>query len=293
MKSNYINQNLNTNHIIKCDNIIVGNGTKRKYVPAISNFNFAFEKGKVYAIIGNSGSGKTTLATHLNGLRKINAGTLFIKDNVIFAKQRKIKNYKAIRKTVGLVFQFPDNQIFKNTIEKDILFGSINTHVNKGKVPNLLSKYMYLVGLGNLPLSANPFDLSNGQKRLVAIAGVLYIESDVVIFDEPTAGLDERGQTNISNIINNLRTNNKTVIIITHNMDKALELADEVLVLHDQKLYQSGTPYQIFENQDLVNKLGITIPKVIEYRNRFNIKDKYPRTVQELAKVLQEGGFNV
>lgn len=291
MKNKIINKNLNTDNIITCDNISVSCGSKKNNKLLLNNLSYAFEKGKVYAIVGNSGVGKTTLAMHLNALRIPSSGNIFIKDKVITANQRKIKDYKDIRKIVGLVFQFPEHQLFKDTVEKDILYGPINYHVNKEEAKEIASKYMYLVGLDKSLLYANPFDLSNGQKRLVTIASILSIEPEVVILDEPTAGLDAQGQKHIVHIINELKNKNKTVIIVTHNMDNVLELADEVLVLHNQQLYKTGTPYQIFSDKKLLNEVGLETPFIINVLNKLHIRNKQPRTIADLAKVLKKGGY--
>lgn len=298
MKNKIINKNLHTNNLITCDNLTISVGGKKHPSILIDKFNCSFAKNKIYAIVGASGVGKTTLVSHFNGLLKSNNGNIFInKDKAILGEQRKIKNYKDIRKDVSLVFQFPEYQIFKDTVEKDIIFGPINYSVNKEKAKKLAPKYMYLVGLNKSLLHVNPFELSNGQRRLVAIAGILAIESKVVIFDEPTAGLDLRSQKNIIKIIKQLKKQGKTVIIITHNMDNVLELADEVLVLHKQKLNYFGTPYDVFTDQHILNETGLNVPHVILMINKLiNHNSKYetllraqPKTLSELAMLLKKG----
>lgn len=297
MKNNVVNKNLHTNNVITCDNLTISLGKKHPRI-LIENFNYAFAKAKVYAIIGQSGVGKTTLVSHFNGLLKSKQGNIFIKDKVILAEQKKIRNYKDIRKDVGLVFQFPEYQLFKDTVEKDIAFGPINYHVDKHEAYKIASKYSNLVGLDQNLLKSNPFDLSNGQKRLVALAGVLAIESDVVILDEPTAGLDPYYQEKIINIIKELKKQGKTVIIITHNMDNVLSLADEVLLLHNSKLYQSGTPYDIFTNSKLTKETDLRLPHIILTINKLitlNPKYKYllkaqPKNLDELVELIKKGG---
>ncbi|MBQ0045704.1 MAG: ATP-binding cassette domain-containing protein [Mycoplasma sp.] len=298
MKNKVINKNLGTNNVITCDNINILVGQKKNNSVLIKNFSYAFKKHKIYAIVGSSGVGKTTLVNHFNGLAKTSQGNIFIKDKSILGAQKKVKQYKAIRKDVGLVFQFPEYQLFKDTVEKDIAFGPINYHVNKKIAYKLASKYMYLVGLDNSLLHANPFDLSNGQKRLVAIAGILSLDTDVVVLDEPTAGLDPFYQKKILNIIKDLKKQGKTIIIITHNMDHVLELADEVLVLHDHKLLVSGKPYQVLKNNQLTHKVGLAQPKVIWTVNQLVKLNKaygylnkvQPRNLDELVSYLKKGG---
>lgn len=291
------NKHLPTN-VITCDNLTISFGKKKNQTILLDNFNFAFKRNKIYALVGNSGVGKTTLVSHLNGLLKSNQGNIYINDKSILATQKKIRNYKAIRKDVGLVFQFPEYQLFKDTVEKDIAFGPINNYVNKPEIKNLVSKYMYLVGLDKSLSHTSPFDLSNGQKRLCAIAGVLAIESDVIIFDEPTAGLDLTGVNNINKIINNLKKLGKTIIVITHNMDEVLALADEVLVLHNHKLERSGQPYDIYTDARFMQKVGLDQPYVIQTIDqliRINKKYKYlldcqPRNIDQLVTFLKKGG---
>lgn len=299
MKNKVINKNFGTNNIITCDNVTITLGSKKNPQVLIGNFNFAFAKNKIYAIVGNSGVGKTTLVSHLNGLIKTRRGDIYIKDRVILGKDRKVKDYKNIRKDISLVFQFPEYQIFKDTVEKDIAFGPINNHVNKEKAKKLASKYMYLVGLKQDLLKANPFDLSNGQKRLVAIAGVLALDSDIVVFDEPTAGLDPSYQKTILKIIKELKRKGKTIIIITHNMDNVLELADEVLVLHNKKLIKYGKPYDVFANTRLLNEIGLDKPHIIKAIDKLINKNKkykkllelQPKTFDQLVSYIKKGGF--
>lgn len=298
MKSKIVNKNLNTNNIITCDNLTIFVGPKKNQTNLIDNFNYAFEKGKIYAIVGNSGVGKSTLASHLNGLKRSKVGNIFIKDNVVNGLKKKLRNYKEIRKDVGLVFQFPESQIFKDTVEKDIMYGPINNHVNKAKAKELASKYMYLVGLPTNLLKVNPFELSNGQKRLVAIAGILSIESDVVVLDEPSSGLDPLGQKIINDIISLLKKQGKTIIIITHNTDNVLAIADEVLLIHNNKLYASGKPYDIFTNQKLLEETKLAVPNIINVINKLIAKDKsylfllneQPTNIEQLVLSIKKGG---
>ncbi|MCQ2748242.1 MAG: ATP-binding cassette domain-containing protein [Mycoplasmoidaceae bacterium] len=295
MKKIVINPNITNNSSITCQGMDILCGPKKHKKTLINNFSYVFKSG-VYAIVGNSGVGKTTLVNHLDGLTKTATGDLYILNNAVFGSDRKIKNIKGIRKSVSMVFQFPEYQIFKDSVEKDIAYGPINNNVNKTDAYKLASKYLYLVGLDQKLLKAHPFDLSNGQKRLVAIAGVLALETPIVIFDEPTAGLDLYYQNKVKKIIKSLKQDGKTVIIITHNMDNVLELADEVLVLHDKKLIASGTPYEIFNNAQLLNSVGLKQPNIIKLVNKLaklnkayaNIK---PLTLDDLANEVKKGGI--
>ncbi len=291
------NKNL-LNNIIKCDNLTISFGKKKNESILLHNFNYSFKRNKIYALVGNSGVGKTTLAYHLNGLLKSKYGNIYINDISILASQKKIRQFKQLRKTVGLVFQFPDYQLFKDTVEKDIAFGPVNYSVSKKQIPSLVDKYMNIVGLDKSLKHTSPFDLSNGQKRLCTIAGVLALESDVVIFDEPTAGLDAKGVSNINKIILHLKKMGKTIIIITHNMNQVLALADQVLIIHDHHLIKSGSPYQIFTNKPLMQKIGLRQPYVIytitqlaKLNKRYRKLWKYqPRTLNELVFFIKKGG---
>lgn len=300
MKNKVINKNLGTNNVITCDNITISFGKKNPVI-LLNNFNYHFTKGKIYAIVGKSGVGKTTLVSHFNGLLRTKQGNIFVKDKAILGKQRKIRNYKEIRKDVSLVFQFPETQIFKDKVIKDIAYGPINYNVDKEKAYKLASKYCYLVGLDKQLLNRNPFELSNGQKRLVAIAGVLAIESDVIVLDEPTAGLDPYYQDKIVKLIRLLNKQGKTIILITHNMNNVLSLADEVLVLHKNKLHRFGQPYQIFRNQKLMGEVGLDKPNIIKVIEKAVAVNKHysylwkaqPKDLDQLAMLIKKGGRNV
>jgi energy-coupling factor transport system ATP-binding protein len=261
----------------------------------LDDFNYQFAKNKIYFIVGNSGSGKTSLVSHFNGLLKSKYGDLTIGDQVILGKDRKIRHFKLLRKTCGMVFQFPEYQLFKDTIEKDIIFGPINLGENKNEAKSKAKKYLNTLGLDDSFLQRSPFELSGGQKRRVAIAGILAIEPEILVFDEPTAGLDPAGEREMLNIIQKAHQSGKTVIIITHVMDQVLALGDEVLVLHNKKLEAAGTPYEIFTNKNLLQKTTLDLPKVIDIIEKLVAKDPCfkrlyeikPRNVDELADAIQ------
>jgi energy-coupling factor transport system ATP-binding protein len=260
----------------------------------LQNFTYNFNKNKIFFIIGNSGTGKTTLVTHFNGLLKSKYGDIYINDIPILAKQRKIKKFKELRKNVGMVLQFPEYQLFKDTVEKDIMFGPINLGVKKPEAKLRAKKYLNKLGLADKFLLHSPFELSGGQKRRVALAGILAIEPQILIFDEPSAGLDPAGEQEIIKIIRDLKTDGKTIIVITHVMDQVLTLADEVIVLDKQKIVASGTPYQIFTNKELIQATKLDTPKIIKVIFQLIEKDKrfeelltiQPRTIQELSNAI-------
>ncbi|MDR1991221.1 MAG: ATP-binding cassette domain-containing protein [Mycoplasmataceae bacterium] len=266
----------------------------------LDNFSYNFQKGKIYFIIGNSGSGKTTLVSHLNGLLKSKYGDLTVGNNQINGSDRRIRHFKYLRKTCGMIFQFPEYQLFKDTVEKDIIFGPVNLGEKKPIAKLKAKKYLNMLGLDDSFLQRSPFDLSGGQKRRVAIAGILAIEPEILIFDEPTAGLDPAGEKEMIEIIKQINVAGKTTIIITHVMDQVLALADEVLVLNDKKLLFANTPYEVFTNKALLDSTTLDLPKVISVIQKLCEKDHRfeklyeikPRNVDELAlaieKVLKE-----
>ncbi|MCF0125849.1 MAG: ATP-binding cassette domain-containing protein [Clostridia bacterium] len=261
------------------------------------------EKGKIYFVIGDSGSGKTTLVNHLNGLIKSKHGNIFIESSKIIGEKRKISKVKKLRKSVGMVFQFPEYQLFKDTILKDVMFGPVNLGVKKEKARRLAEKYLTQMGLGKEYFQRSPFELSGGQKRRAAIAGILAMEPNVFVFDEPTAGLDPVGTQEMLNIINSLHEQGKTVIVITHDMNHVLSLADKVLVLGEQKLLAFDEPYNIFYS-DVINKTSIIKPHIIQMIDKLIAKDEKfkkllelkPRTRTELALCISKvigGGSHV
>ena len=205
---------------------IIFNKNKHNQFTLLSRLNLNFFSNKIYFIVGDSGVGKTTLIHHLNGLLKSSDGDIFVEDIAILGKNRKIKDVKKLRKLISIVFQFPEYQLFKSTVEDDIIFGPLNFGFKKTEAQKMAKFYLNMVGLNDTFLDACPFNLSGGQKRRVAIAGILAIEPKIIIFDEPTAGLDPKGEKQIIEIIKKLKNKGKTIIVVSHAMDIALEIAD-------------------------------------------------------------------
>lgn len=281
----------NNNKIsIKDLKIVFDEGTPEQTI-VLDKFSKDFEPNKIHFVIGNSGSGKTTLLSHFNGLIKSKYGDITIGDLKILGNKKKIKNIKDLRKRVGMVFQFPEYQLFKDTIEKDIMFGPTNLGVPKEEARKRAKHYLNLLGLNDSFLQRSPFNLSGGQKRRVALAGILAIEPDVLIFDEPTAGLDPAGEKDMMNIITNLKKSGKTIFVITHVMDQVLAIGDQVMVIGNKKILASGEPYEIFTNEKLIKDNFLDKPKVIKVINQLSKMDKKfeklielkPRNVDELA----------
>lgn len=265
---------------------------------ALNNITVNIEDHKIIAIIGETGSGKSTFIQHMNGLLIPMHGEVAINDFIIKSGKKKIRNIKDIRKKIGLVFQFPEYQLFEETIEKDIMFGPINFGETKDEAKNLAQKYIKVVGLNESYLPRSPFDLSGGQKRRVAIAGILALQGHTLILDEPTAGLDPEGERELLKLFSKLnKEEHKTIILVTHNMNHVLEIADEVVVLHDTKIIAKTDPVTIFQNQKLIKETGIEPPKVYSFiyklkKAGFDTSSITARSteelVQQLAVVLKE-----
>ncbi|MGL5591698.1 MAG: ATP-binding cassette domain-containing protein [Mycoplasmoidaceae bacterium] len=344
---------------IKNLTLIFGKNTINE-IKAIDNFSSDFSQGNIHYIIGDSGSGKSTLVLHLNGLLKSNIGDIIIDDIEILAKKKKIKKVKELRRKISLVFQYPEYQLFKDTIYNDIIFGPKalgtpkifyndinlkhikgmikenidtvllsfskkfkenvdketflknykilkwnfkNDHVNlKLRINNFTfkfthflkeksideiqreigKKYLNKMGLDDSFLERNPFGLSGGQKRRVAIAGILSIDPEILVFDEPTAGLDPSGEHETMEIISNLKKQGKTLFVITHSMDQVLLNGDTVTVMEKGKILLTGEPYEVFTNPILYSKTKMEKPKVIEFIDELVKKNTKFKKLYEL-----------
>jgi energy-coupling factor transport system ATP-binding protein len=235
---------------------------------ALHEVDLDIKSGAFIAIIGHTGSGKSTIIQHLNGLLKPSEGTVSIGDFTITSK-RKDKELKSLRKRVGMVFQFPEHQLFEETVEKDICFGPMNFGVSEEIAKQRTKEAMVLVGLNEDLLQRSPFDLSGGQMRRVAIAGVLAMKPDVIILDEPTAGLDPRGRKEIMNLFSSLHhERGLTTIMITHSMEDAAAYADEVVVMDQGKLLMRGSPSEIFSQKEKLAQVGLDIPDTYRFIER-------------------------
>ncbi len=243
---------------------------------ALKGIDLTIAEQQVTAIIGQTGSGKSTLVQHLNGLLVPTAGELEICGFHI-QPLLKIKDIKELRKKVGLVFQFPEYQLFEETIEKDIAFGPKNFGTPEDEANQLVKDILPLVGLDESYLHRSPFELSGGQKRRVAIAGILVLNPDVLVLDEPTAGLDPRGAKEMMSLFMNLnRKQNKTVLLVTHDMEHVLNYCDHVIVLDHGRLKHQSNVQEFFEHPEWMVDIGINPPSIIR-----------------LKTSLQEAGFDV
>ena len=245
---------------------------------ALDDISFEIKDGDFVGLIGHTGSGKSTLIQHLNGLLKPSSGKIFIND---FDITNNEVNLTDIRKRVGVVFQYPEYQLFEETIEKDIAFGPSNLDLDEDEIKNRVKVSMESVGLNYEEYKdKSPFDLSGGQKRRVAIAGVVAMNPEVLILDEPTAGPDPGGRDEIFNLIKRLhKENNMTIILSSHSMDDMAKIANTIIVMNKGKIEFMGTPKEVFKgNTDRLKSIGLDIPQVLELAIKlrekgFNIKD--------------------
>ncbi|MBN2898411.1 MAG: energy-coupling factor transporter ATPase [Clostridia bacterium] len=230
---------------------------------ALDDVSLTIETGEFIGIIGHTGSGKSTLIQHLNGLIKPSSGKIVVNDFDITAEKVKMTD---VRKKVGLVFQYPEYQLFEETVARDIAFGPENLGLDAKTVEAHVKEAMALVGLDYETMKdKSPFELSGGQKRRVAIAGVLAMKPDVLILDEPTAGLDPKGRDEILMQIKQLHRKNKnTVILVSHSMEDVGKLADRLFVMNKGQLALSGTPLEVFRESEFLESIGLGVPQIVK-----------------------------
>ncbi|MGM0904293.1 energy-coupling factor ABC transporter ATP-binding protein [Mesobacillus maritimus] len=258
---------------------------------AIKDVSINIPSGSYVAIIGHTGSGKSTVLQHLNALLKPTKGAVLIGSREIKAG-RKEKNLKGIREKVGIVFQFPEHQLFEETVEKDICFGPMNFGVSEAEAKRRAREAIKQVGLSENILEKSPFDLSGGQMRRVAIAGVLAMEPECIVLDEPTAGLDPRGRKEIMDLFYRLhKEQGLATVLVTHSMEDAARYADEIVIMHQGTVLKKGKPLEIFSNPEELLAHGLDVPEVLRFQMKlektFDTKfDKICLTEDELTDVV-------
>ncbi len=256
---------------------------------AVSDVSFTVEKGEIIGIIGHTGSGKSTLVQHLNGLLKPTNGSVLFENEDIWTNSKEIRK---IRSKVGLVFQYPEYQLFEETVYKDICFGPKNMGLEGKELENAVKEICEIVGVKPEYFEKSPFDLSGGEKRRVAIAGVMAMKPQVIVFDEPTAGLDPKGREDVMEIIRSYReATNATVVIISHSMEDMAALADKVLVMNGGKLFMFDTAENVFAKRDSLRSIGLNVPivtRVFEELEKLGVSvSKMPLTVEQAVETLK------
>ena len=242
-------------------NYYYGKGTAFESA-ALKNISLSIPDGEFIGIIGHTGSGKSTLIQHMNGLIKADSGNIYYNGKDIYDKDFKMTD---LRRKVGLVFQYPEHQLFEATVIKDVLFGPTNMGLGKLKAELAAYGALKAVGIGDDLIDASPFELSGGQKRRVAIAGVLAMSPEILILDEPTAGLDPAGRTELLNLLRDIHKNKGiTVILVSHSMEDVAEYAERIIVIDEGEIKYDDEPRKVFAHADELRKMGLEIPQCTE-----------------------------
>ena len=236
---------------------------------ALKGVNLKITDQSFTAIIGQTGSGKSTLIQHISALLLPTSGSINIDEYLITATDKPSK-LKPLRKKAGLVFQFPEYQLFEETIEKDIIFGPMNFGVSEEEAKKIAHNVLKTVGLDESYLNKSPFDLSGGQKRRVAIAGILAMNPDILILDEPTAGLDPQGTNEMMSLFKRINESGKTIILVTHDMNHVLQYCDEVVVMNHGKVEKHDTVTNVFKDSEYLSSLGIDLPIITNFIIKLN-----------------------
>ena len=277
---------------------------------AIENVSLEINQGEFIGIIGPTGAGKTTLIEHFNALLIPTQGevefhydwqaldsktqTITVSPVVKVVKKswKKIKNVNQIRKKVGIVFQFAEYQLFEETIEKDIIFGPVNIGIPKAKAKEIAKEIIEVVGLNQDYLTRSPFELSGGQKRRVALAGILAMKPDFLVFDEPTAGLDPAGAKDMLNLFKKINESGTTVIIVTHNLDDVLEYTSRTIFIEKGKIVKDGATLEVLSDIELLKQKEMQPPKLVSITNLINLKYQlnipYVKSMTELAEIINK-----
>lgn len=257
--------------------------------PALFDVNLEIKDGSYTALIGHTGSGKSTILQLLNGLLTPSIGSVIVNKTEITATSVN-KDIKQVRKKVGLVFQFAESQVFAETVLDDVAFGPQNFGVSKEEAERLAREKLLLVGISEDLFSRSPFELSGGQMRRVAIAGILAMEPEVLVLDEPTAGLDPAGRKELMEIFQGLHEDGMTIVLVTHLMDDVANFADTTYVLEKGHLVKSGSPKDIFQDVEFMEKIQLGVPKITKFAQGLVEKGlnlpNLPITITEFKEIL-------
>ena len=256
---------------------------------ALSDVSLTIEDGSYTAIIGHTGSGKSTILQLLNGLLVPTEGSVRVFDTLITSTSVN-KQIRQIRKQVGLVFQFAENQIFEETVLKDVAFGPQNFGVSVEEAEVIAHEKLALVGIDESLFERSPFELSGGQMRRVAIAGILAMEPKILVLDEPTAGLDPIGRKELMTLFKKLHQDGITIVLVTHLMDDVAEFANQVYVMEKGKLVKSGKPSLVFQNVEFMEKIQLGVPKITRFAQRLANRGvsfkQLPITIEEFKEFI-------
>lgn len=257
--------------------------------PVLKNINLRFDKSEIIFIMGHTGSGKSTLIQHINGLLLCDTGSVNIAfGNKEFSLSRKKKEKKIndLRKEVGMVFQFPEYQLFETTVLKDVMFGPCNFYKDEKKAENMAKQALNKVGIRDHYFDKSPFDLSGGEKRKVAIAGVLASNPSVLVVDEPTSSLDPAATKEMMELIKSLKAEGKLIIIISHDTDLCYEYADRVIVMSDGQVIKDGSVDDVFKDKNILNKASLNEPFVYKTKRILKIERENIRSIADLKEVI-------
>lgn len=258
-------------------------------VAAINDINLTIDKGELVGIIGHTGSGKSTLISHFNGLLKPDEGKILVDGVDIWKDKETLRN---TRFKVGLCFQYPEYQLFEETVFKDIAFGPKNMKLSESEIKERVYRAAELAGVKEEQMDKSPFDLSGGEKRRVAIAGVMSMEPEVLIFDEPAAGLDPKGRKELIELIETYRKRTgSAIVIVSHSMEDIASLADRVIVMNNSRIEMQGTVDEVYSRGDDLRKIGLNVPEITEIFSRLRAKG-YPvpsnvYTVEQGVQILK------
>lgn len=256
---------------------------------ALSDISLKIKDRSYTAIVGHTGSGKSTLLQLLNGLLCPTQGEIQF-DDFVLDRETDQKKMKHLRKKVGLVFQFPESQLFAETVLADVAFGPQNFGVSRERAEEIAKDKLAVVGLNDAIYNKSPFELSGGQMRRVAIAGILAIEPDVLVLDEPTAGLDPAGRKELMALFETLHKNGMTIVLVTHTMDDVANFADTVYVLKGGNLVLEGSPLSVFQEVEYLQKIQLGVPKITNFALQLQQKglkfERLPIKIEELKEML-------
>ena len=264
----------------------------------LNNINLGIERGRYTVIIGKTGSGKSTLIEHFNGLLVPTSGEVTVDETIIVAPKNKkerrelAKKLRELRKSVSVLFQFSEQQLFETTVLKDIIFAPLNYGISEEKAIERAKELISLVGLDESYLEKSPFELSGGEMRKVALCGVLALEPKVLILDEPTVALDYRSREEIMEMVKTLQEEKKmTIVLVTHNMDYVLKYADIVHVINSGEIAFSGLPEELFSNKELLKDNSLELPEILKFYYQLKKQNidigLFPREYRELTNSLK------